>query len=60
MVTHGLPGGGFDTRVQINSDRGLWPRDFEVADVNGFNGDGRPDLIAADDQGDSISILFHR
>jgi hypothetical protein len=44
MVTHGLPGGGFDTRVQINFDRGFSPRDFEVADVNA---DGRPDIVIA-------------
>ena len=38
------------------------PRIYYIAGpkVADFNGDGHPDLIAADDGADAISILFHR
>jgi hypothetical protein len=58
MVTHGLPGGGFDTRVQIHFDLGFTPRDFEVADVNA---DGRPDIVIANGFRDNtVEILLNQ
>lgn len=44
MVSHGLPGGGFETRTQITLPLGFSPRDFKIADVNG---DGRRDILVS-------------
>jgi hypothetical protein len=58
MVSHGLPGGGFDTRMQIHFDRGFSPRDFEIADVNA---DGQPDIVIANGgNNETVEIVINQ
>ena len=59
LVYPGLPGGGFGP--SLNNDNGFFtgtnPVSVVVADVNG---DGRPDLIVANEGSNDVSILLNK
>lgn len=55
MVSHGLPGGGFETRTQINLALGFSPRDFKIADLNG---DGRRDIVVSNGGNNNTVDVF--
>jgi len=56
IVSHGLVGGGFESREQFSFGSAQFSAgNFEVADVNG---DDRPDIVAGNKSLDTVDILI--